>query len=64
MYFFIIASVPKTYISTPTVSTWFSKHINTHSLFQYFERRFSRRLRLFGATLFVLKAVSWSCHIA
>ncbi|XP_017868992.1 PREDICTED: sodium-coupled monocarboxylate transporter 2-like, partial [Drosophila arizonae] len=31
----------------------------TSSLFQYFERRFSRRMRLFGASLFVLKAIVW-----
>ncbi|XP_023176121.2 sodium-coupled monocarboxylate transporter 1 isoform X2 [Drosophila hydei] len=29
------------------------------STYEYFERRFSRRMRLFGASLFVLKAIVW-----
>ncbi|XP_017079738.2 sodium-coupled monocarboxylate transporter 1 isoform X3 [Drosophila eugracilis] len=29
------------------------------STYEYFERRFSRRMRLFGASLFVLKAIIW-----
>nr|XP_036675382.1 sodium-coupled monocarboxylate transporter 1 isoform X3 [Drosophila suzukii] len=29
------------------------------STYEYFERRFSRRMRLFGAGLFVLKAIIW-----
>ncbi|XP_026848255.1 sodium-coupled monocarboxylate transporter 1 isoform X4 [Drosophila persimilis] len=29
------------------------------STYEYFERRFSRRMRLFGAALFVLKAIVW-----
>lgn len=51
---------PIIYFSNAAVDTpYFTQaSINTHSLFQYFERRFSRRLRLFGASLFVLKAVS------
>ncbi|XP_064554485.1 sodium-coupled monocarboxylate transporter 2-like isoform X3 [Drosophila montana] len=29
------------------------------STYEYFERRFSRRMRIFGASLFVLKAIIW-----
>ncbi|XP_017848102.1 sodium-coupled monocarboxylate transporter 1 isoform X3 [Drosophila busckii] len=29
------------------------------STYEYFERRFSRRMRLFGASLYVLKAIIW-----